>query len=422
MKRRDFINGISMFGAASLLSSPLLGSDWSAWRGPNYDGKSLEKDLITEWGPDGPSLIRETGGLGEGFSNLCFFGDRISTMGDFDDKAFLVVLDRKTAKVLWKKELGEGGPINGYVGTKSTPICDGTLIYALTQFGVLCAIDCQSQQIVWKKNYKDDFGGSMMMYNGRLDWGRSETPLLDGDRLICTPGGKDGVLVALNKMTGDLIWRSSDLPDAASYASPTPVVIDGVKQYLIMSAEHVAGFDPENGSLLWKFPFPYRLVHCTDPIYSRGIVFATSEDRIGSLGYSIRKKGSRFVVKKEYDLSRIRNTHHGLIEVNGVVYTTSSDGSFYCIDVQTGKILWEKRRMGGAMSLGFAAGNLLLRNENNGEIILLEANSEKCVEKGRFKQKNRSDKKAWTYPLVVDGKLFIRDQDTLFQYNMKKAI
>ena len=425
MKRRHFIqvSTAAFFGWGMNVSLPAATDgtlDWSCWKGPNHDNQSLDKGTVASWESGGPRLIAQSNGLGEGFSNLCFIQDRIYTLGDFDGITFLVALDRKTGKVVSKTKIGPGGPVGGYVGPKSTPVSDGSFVYALNQNGLLFCFDIKNEELRWKKDLRRDYDGALMVMAKEMHWGFSESPLLEGkDRLICSPGGKRGTLAALDRLTGDVIWRSTEITDRCSYSSITPVVIDGIRQYLMMTDHHVASILPENGKLLWQFDFPSKLVLCTDPIYCDGIVMATSANKNGAVACRVQKEGTGFAATPVWNQPEVNNTHHGLICLGGYVYSAAKNGMFYCIDIHNGRICW-KQRFRSAVSLGCVQGHLLLREEKSGNLTLVEASPEKYTEKGSFIPPQRSDKNAWTYPIVVDNKMFLRDQDTLLQYEIFK--
>lgn len=396
-------------------------ADWPWWKGPTYDCKSADRDLLAQWPESGPALVGQTATLGEGYSNLCLFGDRIYTLGDFDKTSFLLILDRKTLKVLSKTAIGPGGPVGGFSGPKSTPTTDGVHVWAVNQHGILFCAEAQSGQMVWKRNYYDDFGGAMSVLKNDMHWGYAESPLLDGNRLICVPGGKKGSVVALEKTTGKLLWQSKQLTDMACHASVTPVTIAGVRQYLVLTHNQVSGLSLEDGRLLWSGDCSGTpLAICTDPVCVDGFVFVTRA-KLGSWCYKVVRNGEKFQSELVYRVKEIDNTHHGLICVENRVYSTSSRGAFYCFDLKTGEILWRNRSIRTMASLGFADGNLILRCERTGELTLVAADAKEYKELGRFRPSVRSENRAWTWPIVVDGRLYVRDQQHLLVYDLRKV-
>ncbi len=393
--------------------------EWNAWRGPNHDGKSVDVDLLEIWPKEGPELLWETDGVGEGYSNLVFSDTQIFTEGDEGDDTYLYFLDRANGKIVRKVKVGSGGDIGGYRGPRSTPCTDGLFVYTLNQKGVLTCVEIATGKIVWTKHYQDDFQGKMMKSQHlNLDWGVSESPLIDDNRLICSPGGEKGTFVALDKRTGDLIWRTTAITDGSTYCSVQPVVIDKVRQYLVVSHNAVAGIDPKNGSLLWKAEFPGITAVANDPVYNDGIVFISSGYNVGAYAWNVCKNGDKFVVQSLFHERKADNKHHGMILVGDFVYYASDRGSFMCVELKTGKIQWDYREMRGKTAITFADGKLILRKENSGEIILVDPTPKQYRELARFQQPHRSKKNAWTYPVVVDKKLYIRDQNKIFCFDL----
>ena len=220
-------------------------TDWPQFRGPKRDGLSTDKGLLKEWPKDGPALVWKSEPIGIGFSSVSIVGDRIYTMGDEKDSSYVYVLDRNTGKKLWSTKVGKSG--GNYSGTRCTPTVDGDYVYALGQFGDLVCLEADSGKEVWRKDFKKDFKGN----SG--GWNYTESPLVDGDNLICTPGGdKSGALVALNKKTGDVIWES-DFGETAGYSSMVIADIGGVRQYIQLLSQGIAGISAKDGKLLWRY-------------------------------------------------------------------------------------------------------------------------------------------------------------------------
>ena len=220
--------------------------DWNQWRGPNRDGLSPDTGLMAEWPDAGPPLAWKTNGLGLGFSSVSFAGDRIFTLGESNRAARLFALDAADGEVLWSTRVGRpGGERNR--GPRSTPATDGNLVFTLGHDGELTCVVAATGEVQWRKNLVRDFGGSMMS-----GWGYSESPLLDGDHVICTPGGRRGAVLALKKTTGEVAWRCDQLRDPAAYTSLVPAVISGVRQYIVLTGQSVAGIGAGDGRLLWR--------------------------------------------------------------------------------------------------------------------------------------------------------------------------
>jgi outer membrane protein assembly factor BamB len=247
-------------------------SEWSQWRGPNRDGLSTETALLKEWPKDGPPLLWKTTGLGAGFSGVSVAGQRIFTMGDQTDANHVLSLNRADGKLLWSTKLGKAGAPGwgGFNGPRATPSVDGDLVFALGQFGEVICVNAADGKEVWRKHLTTDFGGPLM------EWGFSESPLVDGDNVLFTPGGPKGTIVALNKKNGDLIWQSKDWTDDAQYSSIIVAEIDGVRQYVQLTDKSIAGVAPKDGKVLWKAVRKGSTAVIPTPICADGYVYTTS--------------------------------------------------------------------------------------------------------------------------------------------------
>ncbi|MDO5580039.1 MAG: PQQ-like beta-propeller repeat protein [Planctomycetia bacterium] len=395
--------------------------DWPQWKGSARDNRSTETGLNTDWNRNPPPLIQSISGLGIGFSNLCFSGDRIFTMGDFDGRTCLIALDRKSCRMIWKKDIGEGGKVNGYVGPKATPAAGNQRVFGLNQKGILFCCDSESGKILWEKNLYEDFDGYLMKRGPKRDddWGYAESPLLDGNRVVCCPGGEKGAVIALNAENGDLVWRARELKNRACYDSIVPMQSSLGRWYLTITEGDFAGIDPKSGKILWKVPFTGSPSLCCDAVCDGDYTCFSFAVKKGFFGYKIEKKEGQLVPRALYTLNETGNKHHGMIQDRGYVYAATDRGEFLCFDLKSGKLAWKNRRLRGSCVQTFFEGHLILRQERTGDLLLVEANPEKYVEKGKIRQPDRSDKNAWVYPVIADGRLFVRDQDRLFLYDLK---
>ena len=232
--------------ALTLISTLCQADDWPQWRGPRRDGLSPETGLLQQWPQGGPALAWRATGLGEGFSSVSVVGDRIYTTGDKGDVCYVHGLNRADGKLLWSTPLGKAGAPGwgGFAGPRGTPTVDGDLLYVMGQYGELACLKTADGGKVWAKHLSKDFGGE------RPEWGYSESVLIDGDQAVCTPGGSKGAIVALDKRTGRLLWQTKDFTDPAHYSSLVCAEIAGVKQYVQLTADSVAGVSPK-GEVLW---------------------------------------------------------------------------------------------------------------------------------------------------------------------------
>ncbi len=381
--------------------------DWYQWRGPNSDGHSLCTGTPGSIPEGGPKLLWKIDTLGEGYSNLSFSGNQIFTMGDADGKCYVIALDRKTGKESWRTSIGKSG--GNYSGPRCTPACDGQTVYAMGQFGDFVAIDAKSGKGIWHVNVEKEFGGKVMS-----GWNFSMSPILDGKQIVIPIGGDGGTLAAFDKK-GKLLWRSTELRDSAAYTSAVPVEINGERQFLVLTEKSIAGISPR-GKLLWRSDFPGKVAVCSDPVCVGDTVFAACGYGIGACGYKISGKGTNWKAEKLYEDKKLESHHGGIIVVGDHVYFLTNSQKLVCVDPKTGKVVWENKSVGKG-AIGCVDGKLLLRSEKGeGTVALAAASPDGYKEFGRFDQPNRSDKNSWTYPLVVDNCLYLRDQGVLLCY------
>jgi len=400
---------------ASLFALPLLSpaQDWPSWRGSKRDGLSAETGLLKQWPAAGPKLVWKATGVGGGFSSVSVVGNRIYTIGDGSTDLLVHALDRATGKIVWSTKAGLPGGHRNYPGPRSTPTVDGDALYVLTQNGDLLCLDLASGAVRWKKNVETDFGGRMMS-----GWRWSESPLVDGDKVVVTPGGPQGAVVALNKKTGAGLWRAKELTDTAAYASLVPVELGGTRQYVVFTGASVAGVAAATGKMLWHHARPGKTAVIPDPVYKDGLVFVTSGYGIGCNAFKVSGSASAFKAEQVYANTDMAVHHGGIVLVGDHVYGQSGRGDLTCMELKSGKVVWSDRSVGkGAIT--FADGHLYLRSEGKGEVALVEATPAGYKEKGRFTQPERTTRMAWPHPVIAGGRLYLRDQGNLFCYDVK---
>ncbi|MFV1995698.1 MAG: PQQ-binding-like beta-propeller repeat protein [Verrucomicrobiales bacterium] len=406
---------VSLFLIVSLfaLGRPVLrADDWTQWRGPDRDGKSGETGLLEKWPKEGPPLAWRAEGLGEGFSSVSVARGTIYTLGDFGDSSYAVALEEEGGALVWKTKIGEAGGHAKYPGPRSTPTVDGGQVFVLNQHSDLVCLDAKSGEKMWSVNLVEDFDGKMMS-----GWKYSESLLVDGDRVVCTPGGKEGTVLALNRKSGRKIWRTDDWVDPAGYSSVVIATIHGVRQYVQLTGKSVAGLDPESGRILWKADREGKTAVITNPVVWEDLVFVTSSYGIGCNAFRIGKDGDVWTSEEVYANKDISNHHGGVVLVDGYIYG-SSGNTFRCLERETGELAYAERGAGKGATV-YAGGLLYLRSEA-GPVILIEATPKKLNEISRFDQPERSDKKAWPHPVIANGKLYLRDQDILLAYDLRR--
>ena len=385
--------------------------DWPQWRGPDRTDVSTETGLLKSWPKDGPELVWTAKKLGGGYTTPSVAGGRIFGMSYRGRDEVVWALDEQTGRELWVKKIAGKGSAGYNEGPRSTPTVDGDVLYTLGISGDLVCLKVADGELVWQVNLRKEYKGSVG------GWGYSESPLIDGDKVVVTPGGGDATIVALDKKTGKNIWKSK-VGDGAHYASAIVAETGGKKQYIQFLAGGVVGVAGDDGTLLWRYDNPHNgTANCSTAIYHDGHVFAASGYGVGGGLAKIEGSGDSFTAEQQYFVKRIKNHHGGIVLVDGHLYGTGDD-SLICIEWKTGKIKWDERKPGKG-SIVYADGRLYVRNEG-GPITLVEANPDKYVQHGKFDQPDRSGANAWSHPVVANGKLYLRDQDVLLCYDVKE--
>jgi len=399
--------------STSITAQRAAADDWPAWRGPQRDAICRETGLLKEWPTDGPPLAWKTTGLGEGFSSVSVVGNVLYTMGHKDGKQWAMALDiSKAGKIIWESDFG---PVRydgaNYPGSRATPTIDGNRLYTTGIAGDVVCMDIKDGRIVWQKDFVKDFGGKIPQ------WGYAESVLVDGPWVIGTPGGEENTIVALNKNNGNKVWGAA-VGDPAAYSSVIKATIDGVKQYINLTAKGVIAVRAEDGKSLWRYDAPAgKVANCTTCISSGNSVFAASGYGIGGGRADIERNGNEFEAKEVFFSKKMQNHHGGTILFDGMIYGCSNPQDLTCLDFNNGDMKWSDKSS-GKCSILFADGMLYCRDEN-GPVSLVEATPEGFNLKGRFKQPDRSDKNSWAHPVIANGMLYLRDQDVLLCYDVQ---
>lgn len=388
---------------------------WPQWRGPNRDGLSTEKGLAKQWPAGGPPLVWKANGCGGGFSSVAVAGGRVFTMGDGGQASAVHCFEEATGNKIWSSQpLGRTG--GNYEGTKSTPTVDGDRVYALGQFGDLVCLNVSDGSDVWRKNLTRDFSGQFSR------WNYSESVLVDEDRLIVSPGGRGGLMLALNKADASPLWRTREWTDEVQYVSPMIANLGGRKQYIQLTQRVLAGVDAETGRIVWSAQRPGKTAVIPTPVVHNNIVFVTSGYGVGCNAFQVGGSGGRMSARQIYANRELVNHHGGVVLVDRHVFGHSDGrggGQWKCLDVANGNVLWSEGGVGKG-AVVYADGHLYCRSEGRaGTVALVEATPNGYVEKGRFDQPDRSGREAWAHPVVVNGRLFLRDQDVLLCFDVR---
>jgi outer membrane protein assembly factor BamB len=387
--------------------------DWPAWRGPNRNSICEETGLLGEWPAGGPKLLWQANGLGEGFSGPSVVGNNLYLMGQRDGQEWVMALDwSKGGRPLWATPIGpvrhKGG---GYPGPRSTPTIDGGQLYTLGIAGDLVCLDAKSGRGNWRCDLVAQFGGKAP------NWGYSESVLVDGNKVVCTPGGPQATVLALDKRNGRPLW-ASPVGDPAEYSSLLRVSIGRVIQYVTLTKRGVISVDAGDGSFLWRYDKPANgtanIPTCV--WFGQTIFSASGYGKGGGLVWA-KKTPSGFEPQELYFTNSMINHHGGFILVDGYLYGYDDRKGLTCLEYKTGDVKWQDKTP-GKCSLLYAEGMLYCRSEN-GPVSLVEATPDGFRQHGRLDQPARSGKKSWPHPVIANGLLFLRDQDVLLCYDLR---
>ncbi len=420
---------------AGILVGMLAGvarADWPCFRGPNQNGICTETGLLQEWPEDGPKLLWKMNGIGRGYSSVSIVGKQLFTMGDLPvagrrdakgkplNRQYVIAVDLGRQKVAWKTQIGP--PHKD--GSRCTPTIDEGRAFSLGTGGDILCVATDTGKKLWSGNLEKDFGGKMMS-----GWRWSESPLIDGEKVLYTPGVNGAVIVALNKKTGKLIWKAQ-MPalgpkgkDGAGYSSMTISEACGVRQYVQLLGRGVIGVEAETGRFLWGYNrVANGVANITTPVVEGDYVFASTQYKTGSAGLKLERKGDGVEAKEVYWLSdnEFQNHHGGVILVNGHLYggTNKNGGPPTCIELKTGKIVWQEDAPArGSAAYLYADGRFIVRYDS-GPVTLVEATPAGHRIVSRFNPEKPSGP-AWPHPVINDGKLYLRHNDLLMCYDMK---
>jgi outer membrane protein assembly factor BamB len=392
-----------VFAAPALAQSS---ADWPQWRGPNRDGISKETGLLKEWPAQGPPLVWKAAGAGRGYSSFSIANGRLYTMGLRGEREFVIAFDLANGKEVWATPHGGAFRNDRGDGPRGTPTIDGERIYALGGNGDLTCLEARTGKIVWTKNVLREFGGS------NIQWGISESPLVMGNKVMVNAGGRNASIVALNKENGAVIWKSQS--DEAGYSSAIPLQVNGGTQVVFFTAQRALGLDVNDGRLLWEYGKPANNVaNVATPIARGNRVFISSDYGTGGGVVEIKADGR---AQEVYFTKDMRNHHSSSVLVGDYLYGFSSS-VLTAMKFDTGEIAWRDRSVGKG-SLVYADGNLYCFSEN-GVVGLVEATPTGYHEKGRFRIQ-QGELPTWTHPVVAGGRLYLRDQDTIYAFDVKQ--
>ena len=398
----------------SLVALSAFGADWPQWRGDSRRDHSPDKGLLAQWPQEGPKQVWSFNNAGSGYAGFAIAKDSLFTMGLRDGMEFLIAVNASTGKELWSSSAGQKYPNGWGDGPRMTPTVDGDRVFAIGGQGLLICVEAKNGKLIWSKNLVTDLGGQLQ------DWGYTESPLVVGDIVICTPGGPQGTLAGLDKSSGAVRWRTSGLTDKAQYSSPILIQHDGQPQVVQLVMNRFFGVSPKDGSVLWKKDFPGRVAVIPTPIYEDGIVYVTAGYGVGCEAVRL---GTNNSIAPLYSNKVMKNHHGGVVCVDGYLYGHSDGAGWVCQELKTGKEIWSHKGFGKG-SVTYADGKLICLDERNGDVALVEASTQGWKELSRFKLAPLSSKRSsqggiWPHPVVVNGRLYLRDQELLHCFNVK---
>ncbi|HMP15604.1 MAG TPA: PQQ-binding-like beta-propeller repeat protein [Gemmatales bacterium] len=421
-----FLMSLNLF----LLTTVLAGQeyDWPQWQGPTRDSKSPETGLLQAWPAGGPKLLYQLKGFGEGYSTPVIHKGIIYGMswrgspGSKEDGIW--AYDEANQKELWFTPIGKADEKIGYNhGTRSSPTIDDDKIYGLTAQGDLGCLELATGKLLWKSEFKKQLGGKMMQ-----SWGYSESVLVDGDLVIATPGGSTNTVVAFNKKTGSIVWRSAiSNGGGAGYSSPVVMTVGGTKMYITWLEKCIVGGDAKTGRELWRnSKVAGGVANIPTPIDQGDLVFCTTgynQSNGGSVLLKITKQGRSFQAKELWYLDNrsFMNHHGGVVLVDNHLYGGhgQNDGQLRCVNFTTGKLSYQARGVGsGSAAILYADGHLYYRYQD-GTMALVKVNPAKAEVVSKFKLPYDSGKPSWPHPVICNGKLYIRDMDVIMVFDLK---
>lgn len=378
------------------------------WRGPNQNGYYPDTGLLKSWPANGPEVLWQYDRLGEGYSSPAFGNGRIYVSGMENETGFIYALEQD-GRLVWKAPYGKEFTA-GYPGSRGTPVIDGHFLFILSGMGNLTCLSSNSGKLIWRKDLFKEFGGR------NAEWGLAETLLIHGEKLICTPGGRENNIIALNKENGNLIWSSRGMGEVSAYCSPLMVNIGGRNLMITHTADHIVGLDADDGTLLWNYEHPNRYsVHPNTPLYQDGQLFCFSGYGKGGVMLKLNDNGS--TVEKLWLSETMDSRIGGAVYMNGYIYGSGDDTrEWQCIDWKTGKLIYESREVGNGAVI--AADGLLYVYSQRGELALMkpETSSFNVISDARV---SAGSGQHWAHPAINEGRLFVRHGNALIAYKIR---
>lgn len=386
---------------------------WPQFHGPNRDNVSTETGLLKRWPAEGPPLVWETKGLGHGFSTVAVAGGRIFTAGNLEGKTVVTALNME-GKILWQKENGRAWN-EPHPGTRGTPTVDGDRVYHESAHGDVACLNAETGEKLWQRNILEEFGSE------NITWGLAESVLIDGERVICCPGGTETSMVALDKNTGEMIWKAPSADgDLAGYASPTLIEYKGLRLIVTLTSKAMIGVHAETGDLLWRFPHESHAdENVLMPLFQDGHIFVSTLEA-GSVKWKLNVEGNKASVSEVWRSKELDSHHDAVVLIDGYIYGASRVYNkllWVCLDWETGEKQYAVKGVGRG-SVTCADGMLYTLSEK-GAMGLARATPEEFEVVGRFDVPKHGEGPYWAHPVVCGGRLYIRHSDYLYAYDVR---
>ena len=382
--------------------------DWYQWRGPNRDGHSAETGLLKEWPANGPRQLWRAGGAGTGFSSFSASNGRLFTLGARDSVEYVIAFDATSGKKLWEVANGRRFRNEMGDGPRSTPTVEGDRVYAFGGSGELACLDAATGKKLWSIDVVQRFGGNTPY------WGYSESPLIVGDRIVLNAGGRRASIVAIDKQDGKTLWQSHN--DDAGYSSPMLLRTGSLQQVVFFTGQRALAVDPRDGRLLWSYNrASNNTANIATPVVRGNRVFFSSDYGTGAALLEVRAAGNIASAQEVYFTREMRNHHASSVVIGDHIYGFSSS-ILVALKFDTGEAAWKDRSVGKG-SLIYADDRLYLYSEG-GVVGLADATPTGYRERGRFSIQ-QSGPPTWSHPIITNGKLIIRDQDSVYAYDVK---
>jgi hypothetical protein len=392
----------------SWLLEPCSAQEGTRWRGPEATGVYHETGLLESWPANGPEVLWYYGGLGQGFSSPVFAGGKIYISGMEQSTGYIYCLSND-GRLLWKKPYGPEWS-ESHSGTRSSPTITGGKLYIMSARGRLVCMDSVSGTILWSKDLIKEFGAR------NLTWGITENLVVYGDKILCTPGGDEHNILALNRNDGKLIWSSKGKSDNSAYCSPVLVKLPSRTLFVTITANNIVGLDADKGTFLWSYPHTNQYaVHANTPIYSNGYLYCFSGYGRGGVKLKLNADGSS--VSKVWTNGSMDSRIGGAVLAGGMIYGSGDQNrAWQCIDWETGKMKYSSVEIGNGTVI-FADGKLYCYSEM-GELAMMKPLAMEFKVLGKAKVTLGSGTH-WAHPVINEGKLYIRHGSTLIAYKIK---